>query len=309
MKLDMHFHSVASDGFLAKEQLLERATNQNLDFIALTDHDIISYDFREEAEKLWIQSCQSVEISAYNEIHDKSLHLTFYAKEISQDISKILENVVQSKENLVHLQVWRFKSRGFEIDSHEFYAYFEAIGRKRNTLNKFDITHFVFLSEKNRERARELNAGKEILQEAFYLKFLKRWWEEFENFAVQVPQYETSIELCRDFVKRCDGILSIPHANVTFRREGIAEFQKVLPHYIENGWVNALEINACMTKDWVHAILEAKDKYNLYLTFGSDFHKPGIKDGKHGDFWEQNIYISPEKVREEFYKYRDKIVL
>lgn len=309
MKLDMHFHSIASDWFLTQEQLLQRAQNQQLDFIALTDHDIISYDFREEAKKFWIESCQSVEISAYNKEHDKSLHLTFYAKKIAKDISKILENVVQSKEKLVHLQVWRFKSWGFEIDSHQFYAYFETLGRKRNTLNKFDITHFVFLSEKNRQRARELNAGNEISHEAFYLKFLKRWWDEFENFAVQVPQYETSIELCKDFVDKSDGILSIPHANVTFRREGIEWFKQALPYYIEHGWVNALEINACMTKDWIHAILEAKDTYDLYLTFGSDFHKPGIKDGKHGDFWEQNIYISPQQAQEAFDKYKEKILL
>lgn len=309
MKVDMHFHSIASDWFLTKEQLLQRAKAQNLDFIALTDHDVISYDFREEAEKFWIQSCQSVEISAYNEEHNKSLHLTFYAQEIASEISDILDKVVTSKEKLVHLQVWRFKSWWFDIDLKEFCAYFEALWRKRQTLNKFDITHFVFLSEKNRERAKELNAWNEISQEWFYVKFLKRWGEEFENFAVQIPQYETNIELCKDFVQRCNGILSIPHANVTFRREGIEGFQKVLPYYIENAWINALEVNACMTKEWVDAILEAKDKYDLYLTFWSDFHKPWMKDGIHWDFWEQNSFVSANMVREEFFRYRDKIML
>jgi len=31
--------------------------------------------------------------------------------------------------------------------------------------------------------------------------------------------------------------------------------------------VNAIEINAKATKTWVEAILEAKEKYNLFLTF------------------------------------------
>ena len=45
--------------------------------------------------------------------------------------------------------------------------------------------------------------------------------------------------------------------------------------------LNAIEINTCATKEWVDAILEAKNKYGLYLTFGSDFHKENHVDGKH----------------------------
>jgi hypothetical protein len=33
-----------------------------------------------------------------------------------------------------------------------------------------------------------------------------------------------------------------------------------------------------MTKDWVEAILRAQNKYNLFLTFGSDFHRDNHND-------------------------------
>lgn len=307
MKIDMHFHSTTSDWYWTQEKLLEETQKRNLDFISLTDHDVISYGFREEAQKMWIQSCQSVEISVYNQVHDKSLHLTFYAREITQDISDILENVITQKQKLIELQVRKFIESWFILDEKELYNYFEKRGRNRNTLNKFDVTYFVFLSEQNKKRAQDVNGGVEIGIEAFYLKYLKRWWEEFENFAIQIPPYETPLELAWVFAKRCDGILSIPHANVTFRRGWVEEFEKVLPHYIEN-WVNALEINACMTSEWVEVILKNKDKYELYMTFGSDFHRPGIIDGKHWNLWEQNIYIDGNLVREEFEKYKKKIL-
>lgn len=143
---------------------------------------------------------------------------------------------MQSKENLVHLQVWRFKSWGFEIDSHQFYAYFETLGRKRNTLNKFDITHFVFLSEKNKQRARELNAGNDISQEAFYLKFLKDDETNLKILLFKFLNMKQVLNYVRIlWIKVME--FSIPHANVTFRREGIEWFKQALPYYIEHGWV------------------------------------------------------------------------
>lgn len=307
MKLDMHFHSTASDGLLTQEELLKRAKEQDLEFIALTDHDVVSYGFREEAKKYGIKSCQSVEISAYNEAHDKSLHLTFYAKEISQDIGNILQWVVRAKEDLIWLQLARFQEYGFEIDADGFYDFFEKLWRKKDALNKFDMVVFVFLNEKNRIHAQQLHAGNAITREDFYLQYLKRWWDKFHEFAVMVPNYEIPLSVCRDFAQKCDAIISIPHPNVTFKKWGIQEFEKVLPHYIEQAWVNAIEVNACATRDWVEAILQAKEKYDLFLTFWSDFHKSGINDGKHWDFWQSNPFLSPQSLEKYFQEYSHKI--
>ena len=47
----MHFHSLASDGDSTDEQLLTQAQSLGLDFIALTDHDVVSYGFREKAKQ------------------------------------------------------------------------------------------------------------------------------------------------------------------------------------------------------------------------------------------------------------------
>ena len=37
MKIDMHFHSTASDGYSTKEELITKAKHLGLDFIALTE--------------------------------------------------------------------------------------------------------------------------------------------------------------------------------------------------------------------------------------------------------------------------------
>ena len=304
----MHFHSTASDGILTQEELLQKATEQNLEFLSLTDHDVISYGFVEAAKKLWIQSCQSVEISAYNEEHDKSLHLTLYARSIAAHISQILSWVIESKKNLIEKQIDFFISLGFLINKSEFYSFFEKLWRKKETLNKFDIVVFLFLSWENRILATKLNEGILIDREEFYMKFLKRWWDKFDEFAVQVENYEIPLLQCKNIQQKTQGILSLPHPNTTFRKWWIEEFEKVIPFYIENGGINAIEINAKATKDWVEAILKAKDKYGLYLTFGSDFHKENHNDGKHWEFWEVNPFVSPECVRKYFWEYKERIM-
>ncbi|MBW7954607.1 PHP domain-containing protein [Candidatus Gracilibacteria bacterium] len=308
MKVDMHFHSNLSDGYLSKDELIKRAYDQKLDFIALTDHDRVSYGFADEVSKYGIKSTNSVEISSYNKKHNKSLHLTFYAKEISKEIKDKINEVIEAKVGLIKKQVDFFNQIGFQIDLEEMYKYYVSFGRKYESLNKFDIVRFMFLNPNNVLLAQKINDGNKIDVEGFYLKFLKRGGEKFDKYAVIINDYEVPIETCLDFVNKTSGVLSMAHPNVTFRKGGIEEFERVLPYYIENSGINAIEINAKATKIWVESILKNKEKYGLYLTFGSDFHKDGLDDGKHGYFGEQNEFISSELLKESFLEYEDKII-
>jgi hypothetical protein len=135
------------------------------------------------------------------------------------------------------------------------------------------------------------------------MKFLKEWWERYADFWIRVHDYERSLQDCKLFREQSNAILSIAHPNFTFKKWWIDEFNDVLPHYIEHGGVNAIEINAKATKEWVDAIIEAKNKYNLFLTFWSDCHRVWKPDSKHGDFWDINPFISSDFVTESFWEY------
>lgn len=304
MKLDMHFHSVASDGRSTKQELIAVAKEKNVQFLALTDHDVVSYGFREEAENAGIMSCQSVEISVNNKQHNKSLHLTFYAESISERVSQVLSNIVRTKVGLIEQQIRFFNQHGFDIKLDEFYKIIIQWGRTIESINKFDIVGFIYFTPYNRANAIKLNDGIEIDSEWFYQKFLKKWWEKFSEYWVKIKDYEPTLEICKSFKEECNGILSIAHPNVTFRK-WIQEFEEVLPHYIEFGWVNAIEINAKASKEWIASILQAKSKYNLYLTFWSDSHKIWHSDSKHWDFWELNTLLSPDLIQASFNEYRN----
>lgn len=304
----MHFHSTASDGDTTQTQLLELAKQRGITHAFLTDHDVVGKDFAWKARQQWIFSAESVEISAYNKEENFSLHIAMYAQTITGKILDLLENTRVQKEWLITKQIARFKEEWCIIETQDFYDFYQSLGRSRNTLAKFDIARYLLENEINREIIEKLSGIKNISVVDFYTMFLKRWGAKFEEFWVRVPEYEATLEDCFEAKQHNNAVLSLVHPNFTFKKWK-EEFLQKLPYYIKVAWINAIEINSKATKDWVEMILQAKEKYGLYLTFGSDCHHIGNPDEKHEDFWVMNPYIleryGEEFIQKEFEKYEN----
>ena len=306
MILDMHFHSNKSDWFSTEEELLEEASVMWMNFLALTDHDNVSDEFAVKARKEFnLLSCPAVEISARNLFYNKSLHLTLYAKQIGWKVKSILQNTKTQKILMIKGQIELLNSKWFEIDYKEFCRVTCSWNRKIENLNKMDIVKFICLNERNKQHAISINWWDLTIVD-FYKKYLKRSWDSYWEYWYEVDEYEPSIEVCNSMKKTNNWILSIAHSNSTFK--DIAEFEKVLPHYLEVWWINALEINSNATKDWVIAILEAQNMYWLYLTFWSDNHMVWTQDFLHWDLGTKNRFITEEQVRKNFNSYSDKLI-
>ncbi len=306
MNIDMHFHSTKSDWVTSPTELINIAKQKNLDFITLTDHDIVSDDFSFLAQKEWIASCESCEISVRNLANNKSLHLTFYAREIWEDVKKIVDNTTFSKILLIKKQIELLNKKWFSINYDAFCKSAWNWIRKVEALNKFDLAKYIFLFENNIKHAYQINWW-EIWVEDFYLKYLKRNWAWFRDYGYEIGEYEPSLEVCKTIKEKNNWILSIAHPNFTFKN-WVKEFENALPHYINNWWINAVEINSKATIEWVEAIIKAKSKYWLYITIWSDNHKLWISDEKHWDFWEKNPYLSKSQIIEYFTEYKDLLL-
>lgn len=304
MELDMHFHSTHSDGSSTPDELLQRGKNMWMKYLFLTDHDKISTDFAEKAKIYWIQSCESVEISALNKQQGFSFHVTFYAQKIWEEVEKVINHTIQQKIILIQKQIEALNNVWFEIDIETFYLFCKKNGRKNDTINKFDLATFVLCDEHNTKIAYSLNNNQKIWVETFYEKFLKKNGEKFSQYGVLIDDYEVSLETCCQIKNNHSCILSLAHPNFTFRK-WIEDFEKNLSHYIEIGWINAIEINTKATKLWIEAILKMKQKYGLYLTFWSDCHHLDKSNNKHGNFWEINPFLSSDFIKTEFWKYKN----
>ena len=76
--IDLHMHSTFSDGTLTPTQLVERAKKNNIEVMAITDHDNVDglKEGRQEAEKKGITFVNGIEISA--NFKDKDIHILGY---------------------------------------------------------------------------------------------------------------------------------------------------------------------------------------------------------------------------------------
>ncbi|MDD2907917.1 MAG: PHP domain-containing protein [Candidatus Gracilibacteria bacterium] len=295
---DLHFHSNISDGKNSIDEILKKASEQDLKFIALTDHDMISGgEFAINAKTFGINTCQSTEISTRDLKNKKSLHLTCYSKKFGDDIKKILENTVEKKQQLIIKQIEKLKEKGFKIEINDFLNYWLNLGKKIDSLNRFNISQFLLNNSYNVELAKNISGIKNMDPEIFFEIFLKEKGEFYSDYGlkygIDVPEYEPSIEVCGALRKSNNAILSIAHPNLTFKKEGLEYFKNIFPYYFEIG-VNGIEINTKADKKWIEIIYEFKNKYGIIITAGSDNHKIGFTDSKHGDFGKLNPTLTIE---------------
>ncbi len=306
MKIDMHCHTNISDGIHTPEVVISEAKRRGINALFITDHDHPS-DIA-SIQRSWIITAPSVEISARNSLDaNKSLHLTYYAREISEQVKGMLKNTRSQKESLIDLQLNHLIRLGFTIDKWVFYSELIEGGRQKAGISKYDIARFIASQKSNKTKLYELGCGngKKVHQE-FYNRCLKRRWELYNQYGIEIEEYEPDVLDLKEHAS--DAILSIAHPNVSFSKEGIKGFLEKFPLYQELG-VNAVEINSRATKKWVEAILHLQKEQGdkLQLTFWSDCHRIGTPDDKHGDLGFENNFIPNEVIGREFDKFREKL--
>lgn len=289
---DLHFHSIASDWKNSGEEIINDAYEKKLQFIALTDHDVISSNnFIDNAQKIGIESCYSTEISARDLKNKKSLHLTCYSRNFWKNIRDILENTVEKKQLLIIKQIEKLKNLWFKIELNNFLNYFLNIWKKLETLNRFNIWQYLFLNNENIILAQKISWKIDINPQSFFEIFLKEVWEYYHvywlKYWIDVPEYEPNIEVCSLLAKTNNAIISIAHPNLSFKKEGLEYFKRIYPYYVEN-WINGIEINSKASIEWIDAIYEFKKKYSIIITAWSDNHNIWEVDNKHSDLWELN---------------------
>lgn len=314
--IEMHCHSTLSYGRDTPDQVIDEAKRLALDFIVLTDHDIITpQEFQLSLTAADIQTCDAVEISARNYDLDKSLHLVSYAKIFHESLHEVLQSSrdakMQMKWGQFDRMIYEF---WFEGSREDFDAFMKQLWRKVETSNKYDISRYFFSLKANAQKMRDILwdlLDWDDVVARFYEECFKREGKLYETYGFEVPDYEPSVEQVVDeVVCSAGGIVSLAHPNVTFNENkwGIAEFERTIGNYVEK-WVNGIEINTMASRDWVESIWEICKKYKLVLTFWSDCHMIWYdwQDKKHSSIGIMNPYIPEEELEVNFWKFQKRL--
>lgn len=130
--IDLHTHTVASDGTDSPAQLVRRAKAQGLQAVAITDHDTVGglAEAEAEGEKLGLEVIRGCEISAkgdHNEMHILALWLPRDTRVLEQSLLTLREH--RNARNVIIVE--KLQALGMDISYAEVLAASkgEAVGR------------------------------------------------------------------------------------------------------------------------------------------------------------------------------------
>lgn len=244
VKIDLHVHTRYSDGNLTLEEVLELATINNLEEIAITDHDTIINlkDYKELEQKYKIKIIPGVEIPA----DYKGMHILGYDITDFDIVEKELHNLKIHNENCNRETIDILKSNGINISFDEV---------KQNAV--LDVVTYRDIVE----YMVRMGYASEPLE--VYRKYIGRGTKAY------VPSKSLSMKEVLQLIEKANGISVLAHP---FTLSSDTDFDNLIPQMKEYG-LSGIEIySPRLTLGQKIAYDTISKKYNLLKTIGTDFH-------------------------------------
>lgn len=249
MICDLHSHSTASDGLLSPSALVQRAVEQQVGMLALTDHDTIAgiAEAKQAAQSLPIELIAGVEISILWQ--GKNIHLA--ALNVNEQDPQLCE--------LLYRQAQRRQIRA------------EQIGEK---LAKAGIPNAY-------EGAKALANGE--VTRAHYARFLvangyvSHDEQAFKRYlgmgkTAYVKPIWCSMEEAITITHQAGGVICVAHP---LRYKLTARWIRRLIDAFKQAGGDGIEVAGCgQTPDQRQLLARWATEFNLYSSAGSDFHFP-----------------------------------
>lgn len=251
--IDLHIHTVASDGDYTPEEMIEMVKKIGITTIAVTDHD--SAESVEKAidcgKKEGISVIPGIEMTAYEE--DKEIHVLGYDIDYNSPVirqyEKDIKELIAIEENSIFEELNKLNIPIKREDTEQY-----KVGKKFNAKQVVNWLVHNGYGEEGKTYAKYFIDGP--------LKDLKRR---------RMP-----VKKAIDLIYSLNGIPVLAHPC----RLGIMENTEVesrIKRYIEYG-LQGVEAFYCMHSDeQVEFLKDVAKRYNLLITMGSDYHGPSIK--------------------------------
>lgn len=269
IKVDFHTHTTCSDGILTPSEVVKRAFHNDVEYLAITDHDTISgiSEAQVIGKELGVNLIPGIELSTNH--NKESIHLLGFFK----DQSYINDDFINCLANIKNERIIRA----------------ERIVKKLRDI--FDIhidIHNVL------KRGKDVVARPHIAQEIIEAGYPYDIDHIFDNFIGKdckafVPTNKLTtvegIKILHDF----NALVFLAHPKL-IKNTHLTEFLAMDLDGIE-------AIYFQNTKEEEELYIEAALKNNLLISAGSDCHGDIINDKRHGDIGAMNM---PSKYLQAF---------
>ena len=270
--IDLHTHTMYSDGTDTAEELLKNAEQKNLYIISITDHN--NTNVYEELENMDIKKFYSGRIIPGVELNTKVLGVPIEILGYGIDykkLNKMAKEIYISVEERNRIEVQRLYNKcinlGIKLDS-------DCVERHPGDTfaSKYIHSEIIKYDENKKFLDEETWRGDTI---GFYRKYMSNpecmLYVEMDDF---VPDFEIAANL----IKESGGLVFLPHIY-----EYKENSEKILDYIINNYQFDGIEcFYTTFTEEQSKNLINICEKNNYYISGGSDYHgkaKPKVDIG------------------------------
>lgn len=272
-KIDLHIHTIYSDGTFTPQQVVQQAKKLNLVAISITDHDSVRgiEEAMEEGKKLGIEVVPGVEMSTdvgEDEIHILGYYLDWRRKEFLSKLDFFQQIRIERNEKLLK----RLKELGMEVNQGEL-----AKLAPKSVISRLHIARYM------------VKKG--------YVKSIDEAFEEWLNPGrpAHVERAKVSPFEIISLILETGGVPVLAHPFLSRRDD-------LIPKLVEAGLMGIEVYHSTHNLDTVKHYTKIAQEYGLIITGGSDCHG----DNK-GERLMGKVDV-PEEILWELKKARDKVL-
>ncbi len=269
--IDLHMHSIYSDGTDSVIELLEKAQSKKLTYISITDHNTCGA--YEEIKEIDLKKYYSGKIIPGIELNTIVLGIPIEVLGYNIDtelMQESLKGIYLAPEERNYLEVKRLFKKCVQV----------GIDLNEDFLIKYSpekyvseyLHEFLTKSEKNRKLIDD-EAWKDSL--VLYRRYMS---DPDSIFFVDMNDVLPTFEKVMDLVKMSGGKLFLPHI---FEYKHNAK--KILEYILEEYQIDGIECYySSFTKYQTQELMNLCKKRNFFVSGGSDYHglnSPGIEMG------------------------------
>jgi len=246
--IDLHMHSTFSDGTQTPTQLVERAKQNNVEVMAITDHDNVDglKEGRIEAEKKGITFVNGIEVSA--NFKDKDIHILGYFLNLEdKEFLGWLKNLQEKRFNRTLEILKKLSNLGIEISLSEVEG--EVLG---NVIGRPHIAKMI------------LKKGLATTMDEVFDRYLG------DGQPAYVPKVGVDMVEVVKKLKANGAVVVLAHPHLISHPDDTVV--NIIDILIKNG-LDGLELyypSIILRKK--NKLMKVAKKRNLILTGGSDFH-------------------------------------
>ncbi|MBQ2714167.1 MAG: PHP domain-containing protein [Clostridia bacterium] len=129
MRVDLHLHSLKSDGSLPPFKVVDRVKSAGINFCALTDHDNVDgvKEAVERGRQIGVKVLRGVELSTYD--YDSEFHVLGYGMTLNKRFYDGLREALAMREHRNRLIFQKLRQLGIEVYEEELRSFEGVKGR------------------------------------------------------------------------------------------------------------------------------------------------------------------------------------